>query len=103
MKSKLKKNDQIQVLLGKDRGKKGKIEKVYRRRGLVLVQGMNLVVKHVKSQGEGKPGGRVKISKPLPISKVALICPRCNRPTRVGWQSSGTKKVRICRKCQQII
>lgn len=104
MKNKLKKGDQVKVLLGKDRGKKGKIEKVFSRQRMVLVSGVNLVKKHVKPRGEGKPGGIVDINKPLPVSKVALICPRCNQPTRVGLKEQKDKgKSRICRKCQQVI
>ena len=101
---KLKKGDQIKVLLGKDRGKKGKIDQVFSRQGMVLVSGINVVKKHVKPRGEGKPGGIVEVAKPLLSSKVALICPRCNQPTRVGWQEGKKgKKSRICRKCKQTI
>ncbi|HUW21344.1 MAG TPA: 50S ribosomal protein L24 [Candidatus Bathyarchaeia archaeon] len=104
MKLKLKKGDQITVILGKDRGKRGKIEKLFPRKGAVLVPGINIIKKHVKPRGEGKPGGIVEMAKPLPISKVALICPKCSQSTRVGFrQSSGSVKERICRKCKQTV
>jgi large subunit ribosomal protein L24 len=104
MKVRLRKGDQVKVLLGKDRGRKGKIEKVLPHQGKVLVPGLNIVKKHVKPQSKDKPGGVVEIAKPLSVSKVALICPRCGQSTRVGIKlGKGKEKHRICRKCKQII
>ncbi|MFC1790113.1 50S ribosomal protein L24 [Patescibacteria group bacterium] len=101
---KIKKGDTVQILLGKDRGKQGKVERVYKQKREALVTGVNVFKKHVKPQGEGKPGGIVQINKPLGVSKLALICPRCQRPTRVGFVKQANKaKERICRKCQQTI
>ena len=103
MKLKLKKGDQVKITLGKDRGKKGKIEKVFQSKRQILISGINVYKKHVKPRGEGKPGGIVDISKPLAISKVALICPKCDKPTRVGFKFEGEAKKRICKKCQSPI
>jgi large subunit ribosomal protein L24 len=104
MKIKLKKGDQVKILFGKDKGKKAKIEKVFPKTGMVLLPGINLVKKHVKPQGEGKPGGIIEMPKPIASSKVALICPRCHQPTRVGLKpGKESKKIRICRKCQQTL
>jgi len=101
---KLKKGDQIKIVSGKDSGKTGKIEKVLPRRGMILVPGLNVVKKHLKARGEGKPGGIVEVVKPLLACKVALICPKCNQRTRIGFKlGKGKEKHRICRKCQQII
>ncbi len=96
---KLKKNDQIQVTTGKDRGRSGKIEKVFPEKRLILVQGVNQFKKHRKPQGEGKPGEILTLSRPLQVSKVALVCPKCKQPTRVGYRINNDKKVRVCRKC----
>lgn len=100
---KIKKNDTVVVLLGKDRGKKGKVEKVLVKKNAVFVSGVNIYKRHLKSQGEGKPGGIVDIIKPLPVSKVALICPRCSQKTRIGYKITADGKKRICRKCKEVI
>ncbi len=99
---KIRKGDQVQVLLGKDRGKKGKVERVLTKKGQIQVHGLNIIKKHVKPQGEGKPGGIIEITKPMRAAKVALVCPKCNQVTRVGFQlGKGELKQRVCRKCGQ--
>lgn len=100
---KIKKGDTVKVLVGKDRGKTGKVEKIYPKKDKVLVSGVNIYKKHMKSQGERKPGGIIDIPRPLPRSKVALLCPKCKQPTRVGYKINPTGKKRICKKCQQEI
>ena len=101
---KLKKGDNIIVIAGKDKGRKGKIEKIFPKEGLVLLPGINVFKRHTKSRGEKQPGGIIDIIKPLPISNVALLCPKCGKPTRVGYRvSKDETKSRICRKCQAII
>ena len=98
---KLKKGDTVKILLGKDKGRKGKIQRLFTKEGKVLVEGVNIYKKHLKSQGEQKKGGIIEISRPMIISKVALICPSCSKPTRVGYQlSKGSGKQRICKKCK---
>ncbi len=100
---KLKKGDTVKVLIGKDRGKTGKIQKVFLKDNKILVSGINLFKKHLKPQGK-KPGGIIDIQKPLLISKIALICPKCNQQTKIGFtlDKSG-EKLKICRKCKQTI
>lgn len=98
---KLKKGDTVKILLGKDRGRIGKIERVLRKKGLVVVGGVNIYKKHLKKRGENQPGGIVEISKPLPVAKVALVCPECDRATRVGYKIVRGKKIRICKKCRK--
>jgi large subunit ribosomal protein L24 len=100
---KLKKGDQVVVIAGKDRGAKGKVEKIFPRQDMVLIPRINVYKKHVKSQGEGKPGGIVDITKPLPTANVALFCPKCRQRTRVGFKVSKNEKNRICKKCQAVI
>lgn len=100
---KLKKGDAIVVVLGKDKGRKGKIEKIFPKKNLVLVPGLNIYKKHLKKKDEKNPGGIVEVSRPLAVSQLALICPKCKLKTRVGYKISKTGKKRMCRKCQQII
>lgn len=100
---KIKKGDQVVVVIGKDKGSKGKVEKVFPVDNQVLVMGVNIYKKHTKPAGEGKPGGIVDLVKPLNVAKVALICPKCGQKTRVGYQIMKEGKERICRKCKAII
>lgn len=100
---KLKVGDLIRVTIGKDKGREGKIEKVFPKRGAVLVPGLNLYKKHVKGVGGQTKGGIYEIPRPLQISKVALICPKCKKTTRVGLKIINKQKVRICQKCKRQI
>jgi large subunit ribosomal protein L24 len=101
---KLKKGDQIIVIKGKDKGRRGKIEKIFPKKGQVLVPGINLYKKHARKQSEKKPGGIIEIVVPLPVANVAPFCPKCKKPTRIGYQiDQSGNKTRICRKCQTLI
>lgn len=100
---KFKRGDEVLVTAGKDRGKRGKVEKVFPRHLKVLVSGLNVFKRHLKAQGPKKPGGIVEIIKPLPLAKVALFCPKCAQPTRVGYRQNQESKKRICRKCGEIL
>ncbi len=101
MKVKVRKNDNVKVLSGKDRGKTGKVLRVFPREGKVIVENINLVKKHYKSHKAGQPSEIMTVASPLSICKVQLICPKCSKPVRVG--SKKIKKgqvVRVCKKCQ---
>ena len=98
---KLKKGDTILVVAGKDKGRKGKIEKVDPKEGTVVVLGVNIAKRHLKKRDEKNQGGIVDIAVPMPLSRVQLMCPKCNKPTRVGYIVSEKDKHRICRKCKQ--
>jgi len=100
---KIKRGDNVLITLGKDRGKKGKIEHVFQKKREVLVSGINIYKRHLKARSESQPGGIVEITKPLSVSKVVLICPKCNQQTRVGYKITGKEKMRICRKCKETI
>ena len=100
---KIKKGDTIKVTSGRDRGRQGKVEKVISKKSAVVVAGLNIVKKHVRPQGEKKPGGIIEIPKPINIAKIALICPKCNEVARVGFKVEKEKKFRICKKCQERI
>ncbi|HLD24742.1 MAG TPA: 50S ribosomal protein L24 [Patescibacteria group bacterium] len=103
---KLKKGDTIIVTTGKDKGRKGKIEKILPEEASVVVAGVNMFKRHMKRRDEKNPGGIVDIVKPMHVAKVALLCPACGKPTRVGYvtaknlpRGKAGEKVRVCRKC----
>lgn len=100
---KFRKGDEIIVTIGKDRGKRGKIEAVFPKQKAVLVAGVNIYKKHLKPRGQGKPGGIIDVSQPLSPGKIAFFCPKCGKPTRLGYQIEKSAKLRICRKCGGII
>lgn len=96
--------DEMLVTAGKDKGKRGKLERVFPGEGTVLLAGVNLYKKHVKDRTDRtKTGGIIDVARPLPLGNVALICKKCTRPTRVGYKVLNGKKVRICRKCGEEI
>lgn len=99
---KIKKGDKVQVLLGKDRGKSGNVERVLNKKNKVAILGVNVYKRHVKKQGTIE-GRVIDIVKPIDISNVALVCSNCGKPTRVGFKVDGDSKVRICRKCKKEI
>jgi len=99
---KFKKGDTVKITAGKDKGREGKIEKVLLTESKVIVPGVNLYKKHVKGFGDVK-GGVYDIPRPLGYGKVALICPKCKKMTRVGFSMAGDAKVRICKKCKKEI
>lgn len=98
---KFKKGDTILITAGKDKGKSGKIEKIYPPIYQVLIPGINLFKKHLKKQGEKSQGGIIDFPRPLESGKFVLLCPACKKPTRVGFSLSHGEKIRICRKCEK--
>src|SRR5258708_2159816 len=92
--SKIKKGDKVKVLLGKDKGKEGKIEFVLGKKNRVFVNGANLYKRHVKKMGNME-GGIIDIPKSMDISNVGLICPNCNKLTKIGFKIEGKTKVRM--------
>lgn len=99
---KLKKGDEVKITIGKDKGKTGKITEVFPKRNKILIAGLNVYKKHVKPQGQ-KPGGIIDLSKPISISNVSMLCPKCKNKTRIGFKIEGSVKSRICKKCGEII
>ena len=100
----VKKGDTVVILSGKDRGKKGKVLGVSPKEQKVIVEGCNIVSKHVKPRRMGQAGGIIKAEAAMYSSKVQLVCPKCNKPTRVGHRflQDGTKE-RQCKKCGESI
>jgi large subunit ribosomal protein L24 len=91
--------DEVVVINGKYRGKRGEVLEVSPKEGKVIVKGANIVTKHVKPRKQGEQGGLVKVESALYACKVQLICPKCHRPTRVGHKINAKgKKVRTCKK-----
>jgi large subunit ribosomal protein L24 len=104
---KLKKGDLVQVMMGKDKGKTGKIERVLPTKNTVVVEGLNVYKRHVKGFGENQPSEIKEFSRPLPVSKVAFVDPKTKKPTRVGFSinksANGGKKERIAKRSKQVI
>lgn len=96
----VKTDDNVIVITGKERGKKGKIVKAFPADGKVIVSEVNMVKKHQKGKGQNKPAAIIEREAPLDASNVMLICPKCGEPTRVSKKiiKDGTK-VRVCKKC----
>lgn len=101
---KFKKGDTVSVLQGKDKGKSGKIIEVDRKTGKIVVEGLNIHHRFKKAQGSGQAGQKISFSAAMPASKVILICPNCNKATRIShnFLDNGAKQ-RICKKCGKAI
>lgn len=100
---KIRKDDKIKVIAGKDLGKEGTVLKVYSDKDKVLVEGINVVKKHVKPGAVSKEGGIVNMEKPINVSNVMVICEKCNEPTRIGFKIEKDKKYRTCKKCGEVL
>ena len=107
----VKKGDTVVVISGKDKGKKGKIMVAQPDDERVIVQGAAMVTRHIKPRKQGQPGGRIEQEGPIHASNVMLVCPKCDKPTRIAHklkevEISGEKKqksVRVCKKCGKVI
>ena len=95
----VKKGDTVVILSGKDAGKQGKILEVSPKEQKVIVEGLNMVTKHVKPRRQGEQGGIVKAEGAIYACKVMPVCPKCGKATRVAHASKDGKNVRVCRKC----
>ena len=96
----VKTGDTVVVINGKNRGKKVKVMQVSPSEGKVIVEGVNMVTKHVKPRQMGEPGGLIKAESALYADKVQLVCPKCGEATRVGHAiGKDNKKMRVCKKC----
>lgn len=100
---KIKKGDNVIMLSGKDRGKKGKIAKVIPEEHKVIVEGLNLLTKHVRPRREKEKGQKIQIPRAIQLGKVMVVCPKCSKPTRIGINVEGDKKERVCKKCGRTI
>lgn len=96
---KLRKGDTVKIVRGKDAGKTGKIEKVDVKSAKVFVEGMNQYKRHIKAKMQGQKSEILTITKPLTVSNVVFVCPKCKKITRIGYKLLKNDKVRICKKC----
>ena len=101
-KSKIRKNDTVEVIAGKDKGKRGTVVRVILKKDAVIVSGVNIVKKAMRKRSQQDQGGIVEIEAPLNISNVAIVCKKCG-VTRIGYKLDGDKKVRVCRKCGETL
>jgi large subunit ribosomal protein L24 len=101
---KIRKNDTVLVIAGKDRGKKGKVRKALPKNDEVIVEGVNMIKRHSRAKGQARQAGIIELEAPLDISNVMLICNKCNKPARVGFTLlEDGRKARICRSCNEVI
>jgi len=100
----IKKNDSILVISGKEKGKRGRVLSVYPLKDSLLIEKINMIKKHMKPSRKYAQGGIIEKEAPVHISNVMLICPKCNKPTRISNTSlQGGKKVRVCKKCREVM
>ena len=95
----VKTGDNVMIISGKDKGQTGKVMAVSPKEAQDLIEGRNMVTKHVKPRRQGEQGGIVKAESAIYACKVMPVCPKCGKATRVGYSVNGGKKVRICKKC----
>ncbi len=101
---KVKKGDLVEVRTGKDKGKKGKVLKIYTKSSRVLVQGVNIVKKHMKQRSQDVPGGVVELEAGIHVSNVLPICSKCGHGVKTGYKIlEDGSKIRICRKCKETV
>ncbi len=108
---KIKKGDKVKIIAGKDKGKIGKVLQVFQSRNLASIEGLNLLIKHMRPRKQGEKGQRIEFPAPMNLSNMMLVCTKCSKPTTVGYKyiESGEgskkkkKKFRICKKCDQTI
>ena len=109
---KIKKNDQVRIMAGKDKGKEGKVLQIFAADNKASIEGLNLLIKHLRPSKQGEKGQRIEFPAPLSIANLALLCPNCGKAARVGYKfieetvgegKKIKKKVRICKQCDKTI
>ncbi|HEY4499753.1 MAG TPA: 50S ribosomal protein L24 [Candidatus Paceibacterota bacterium] len=97
------KNDNVQIMVGKDKGKQGKVLKIDPKNQRVLVQGLNMFKKHKRATKQGEKGEIISISRPVTVENLMVVCNSCKKPARIGYRFEGETKIRYCKKCQAAI
>ncbi len=101
---KIKKNDTVLVITGKDKGKKGKVRFAYPDEERIMVEGVNMIKRHTKARGQVKQAGIIEREAPISVSDVMLVCSKCNKPARVGFRTlEDGRKARFCRVCNEVV
>lgn len=99
----IKKNDTVRVITGKDKGKSGKVLRVIPKKDRAIVEKINMIKRHMKPNQQSRQGGILEKEAPIHVSNLMVICTKCTDPTRVGYKTVDDKKVRYCKKCDEVI
>jgi large subunit ribosomal protein L24 len=97
---KIKKGDKVKITHGRDQDREGTVERVYSKQSKVLIKGLNIYKKHVKKNEQMPKGGVVEIPRPIDVSNIIFVCPKCKKTAKLGYKVENNKKVRICRRCK---
>jgi large subunit ribosomal protein L24 len=101
---KIRKNDTVIVIAGKERGKKGKVRRALLNENRVIVEGLNMIKRHSRARRATRQAGIIELEAPIHVSNVMLLCDKCGKPTRVSFRFlADGKRVRICNSCQEVI
>ncbi len=104
---KIKKGDNVKVMTGKDKGKTGKVIQVFPALNKIVVEGVNIAFKHVRTRKQGEKGQKIEFASPLSAANAMIVCPKCAKPSRFGSKELSTdgkkRKVRVCRKCKETV
>jgi len=101
---KIRKNDNVLVIAGKDQGKKGKVRFAYPKKNRIIVEGINFIKKHSRAKGQVRQAGIIDLEAPLNVSNVMFFCDKCDHPSRLGFRTlEDGRKVRFCRNCSEVI
>ena len=101
---KIRKDDNVIVIAGKDKGKSGKVRFSFPDKNQIIIEGINFIKKHSKARGAVRQAGIIDLEAPVHISNVMLVCNKCNKPTRIGFRKlEDGRKVRICRACNEVV
>lgn len=96
----IRKNDTVKIIVGKDKGKTGKVLNVLLKENKILIEGLNLYKKNVKPKKQGEKGQIISMPRPINVSNVMIVCPSCGNSTRVGFRFENENKIRYCKKCK---
>jgi large subunit ribosomal protein L24 len=102
-KYKIKRDDTVELIAGKNKGKRGRVLRILRDKDRVIVEGLNLVKKAQKKKSQNDRGGIIEIEAALHASNVMLVCKKCDKPVRTGYKIEGEKKIRVCKKCGEAL
>jgi large subunit ribosomal protein L24 len=101
---KIRRDDTVVIIAGKDRGKKGKVRRAFPDENRVIVEGFNMIKRHSRARRAARQAGIIELEAPLHVSNVMLVCEKCGKPARVGFRFlDDGKKVRICNSCREVI
>ena len=101
---KIRKNDTVLVIAGKDNGKKGKVRRVIPKKGTLIVEGVNMVKRHARARGAARQAGIIELEAPIGMSNVMLVCNKCGKPVRIGIRVlADGGRGRFCRSCDELV